>query len=170
LVGWLVGWLVLIVTLQYRLIRTVSLHYDKVTALDWSADGKYLVSGSKDMSLRLFALRGEVQPVTLTGHRDFIVDCSFGKDNSTVCLILHLHLASARLISDAFGLIDVADLLDRTRWSRYGLEVDSTRRGRDGRASAQICTKEAQALLVIGRWQMGHPTAQIPQTGPCMMW
>ena len=66
------------------MISTYSLHYDDVLCIDWSADGKYLVSGSVDMSLKVFAARGGLQPVTLTGHRNHVIGCAFGKENTTI--------------------------------------------------------------------------------------
>ena len=47
---------------QFRpltLLRTITGHYDDITWLDWSHDGKYLLSGSEDMSTRLHRIATE---------------------------------------------------------------------------------------------------------------
>jgi periodic tryptophan protein 2 len=41
------------------LLRTLTGHYDEVTTLQWSHDGKYILSGSEDMSVRLHRVWAE---------------------------------------------------------------------------------------------------------------
>lgn len=73
----------------FELVRTLADCNDKVTALNWSPDSKYLLVGSKDLAARLFyvkeKLKGarENRPFLLLGHRDSVVGCFFGVDKGT---------------------------------------------------------------------------------------
>jgi len=66
----------------FHLVRTHTGHYDDVTCIDWSQDGKYLLTGSKDLTCRFYTVnpvKGFV-PITLTGHRNDIIGVFFRKD------------------------------------------------------------------------------------------
>jgi periodic tryptophan protein 2 len=66
----------------FRLHRTYTGHYDDVTHIEWSPDGLFILTGSKDMTCRLYSLDpipGFV-PLVLAGHRDRIVSCFFGEE------------------------------------------------------------------------------------------
>lgn len=55
-----------------------------MTTLDWSLDSKYIIAGSKDLTVRLFCLEKKVgdytKPFLFLGHRDTIVGAFFGID------------------------------------------------------------------------------------------
>lgn len=68
----------------FELIRTFADCNDKITALDWSPDSKFILAGSKDLTVRLFylkKLKTYIKPFMFLGHRDVIVGCFFGIDN-----------------------------------------------------------------------------------------
>ncbi|KAJ4718323.1 periodic tryptophan protein 2 [Melia azedarach] len=73
----------------FELIRTLADCNDKVTALNWSPDSKYLLVGSKDLAARLFYVKEKLKgihsnkPLLLLGHRDSVVGCFFGVDRKT---------------------------------------------------------------------------------------
>ncbi|KAF5808114.1 putative transcription factor WD40-like family [Helianthus annuus] len=74
----------------FELVRTFANCNNKVTCVDWSPDSKYLLAGSKDLTVRLFSLkkvRGEVssksKPFMFLGHREAIVGAFFGVDKKT---------------------------------------------------------------------------------------
>ncbi|KAK0596579.1 hypothetical protein LWI29_016985 [Acer saccharum] len=73
----------------FELVRTLADCNDKVTALNWSPDSKYLLVGSKDLAARLFYVNEKLKgvqsnkPFLLLGHRDSIVGCFFGVDERT---------------------------------------------------------------------------------------
>ncbi|KAJ3185825.1 hypothetical protein HDU85_001194 [Gaertneriomyces sp. JEL0708] len=61
-------------------------HYDDVLCVSWSADSRFFVTGSKDMTARVYA----VNPVegftgaVLSGHRDAVLGAWFSKDADIV--------------------------------------------------------------------------------------
>lgn len=64
--------------------RTYTGHYDDVTCLDWSPNGKYIVTGSRDQTARVYSTwptPGFV-PVTLGGHRDMVTGVFFVEDDT----------------------------------------------------------------------------------------
>ncbi|KAK4590455.1 hypothetical protein RGQ29_020844 [Quercus rubra] len=69
----------------FELVRTFADFDDKVTALNWSPDSKYLVAGSKDFTARLFSVNliAKTKPFLFLGHRDTIVGAFFGIDKNT---------------------------------------------------------------------------------------
>ncbi|XP_031265201.1 periodic tryptophan protein 2 [Pistacia vera] len=73
----------------FELIRTLADCNDKVTALNWSPDSKYLLVGSKDLAARLFYVKEKLKgvhsnkPFLLLGHRDSVVGCFFGVDKKS---------------------------------------------------------------------------------------
>tara|TARA_B110000208_G_scaffold187397_1_gene245326 strand:+ start:40 stop:2919 length:2880 start_codon:yes stop_codon:yes gene_type:complete len=64
----------------FALHRTYSPHFDDVSAVEWSSDGRFLLTASKDTTVRVYS-RDPVEgfePCTLTGHRDAVVRAFFG--------------------------------------------------------------------------------------------
>nr|XP_010924647.1 periodic tryptophan protein 2 [Elaeis guineensis]XP_029121080.1 periodic tryptophan protein 2 [Elaeis guineensis] len=76
----------------FHLKRTLPDCAAAVTALEWSPDSKYLLAGSKDLTVRLFCLhrsRGSHKPFLFLGHREAIVGAFFGTEKKTnrVCKV-----------------------------------------------------------------------------------
>jgi periodic tryptophan protein 2 len=75
----------------FELIRTFADFDDKVTALKWSPDSKYILAGSKDLTARLFSVNKtgvvKTKPFLFLGHRDTVVGVFLGVDKmtNTVC-------------------------------------------------------------------------------------
>lgn len=66
----------------FVLHRTLTGHYDAIERVTWSADSRFLLSSSRDMSIRVFStdpIEG-FAPVALTGHRDSVVAAWFDND------------------------------------------------------------------------------------------
>ncbi|KAI9292389.1 WD repeat protein [Neoconidiobolus thromboides FSU 785] len=56
-------------------------HFDTITCLSWSPDSRYIVTGSTDMSCKIFPLYGKKSEiVTLSGHKDSVMGCYFSND------------------------------------------------------------------------------------------
>ena len=63
-----------------NLIRTLTGHTDFVKAIAFSVDGKYLISGSWDNTLKVWDWQTGVEVRTLTGHTDFVKAIAFSVD------------------------------------------------------------------------------------------
>lgn len=63
--------------------RTYTGLFDDTLCIDWSADSRFFVVGSRDMTGRIFSLFPVVNfsPVTLSGHRNTVTGCFF-EENS----------------------------------------------------------------------------------------
>ena len=82
----------------FILLRSITLHHDTITCLSWSPNGSYLLTGSRDLTAKIFFIdtlstllskaknKVEYIPVTLSGHRDILVGVYYG-DNDTIYTI-----------------------------------------------------------------------------------
>eukprot|EP00842_Homolaphlyctis_polyrhiza_P001800 jgi/Hompol1/2620/HPOL_002982-RA len=70
----------------FVLHRTLLGHYDQVTSLSWSPDSSFLLTGSKDMTCRIYSMHfiQNFSGVVLTGHHDAIVGAWFSKDAKSI--------------------------------------------------------------------------------------
>ena len=61
-------------------------HHDQVTSINWSPDGRYFITASKDMTCRIYSTDKSRDDLTttLSGHRDYIVNAWFSADMKTV--------------------------------------------------------------------------------------
>ncbi|EEC00465.1 WD-repeat protein, putative [Ixodes scapularis] len=68
----------------FALERVITTAYDETTCIEWSSDSRLLAVGSKDMSVKVFALHRMTNfaMVTLGSHSDVIVNCFFDKDSA----------------------------------------------------------------------------------------
>lgn len=75
--------------LAFELVRTFAGCKGDVTCVDWCPESRYLLVGSKDLTVRLFSMRKtektekKDRPFMFLGHRDVIVGAFFGVDKST---------------------------------------------------------------------------------------
>jgi len=61
-------------------------HYDTITSICWSKDSRFILTGSKDTSVRLcnlHRLRNYI-PFMFSGHRKKIVNAMFSEDNMRI--------------------------------------------------------------------------------------
>lgn len=70
----------------FVLHRTYGGHYADVISIDWSHDSNFFVTGSEDLSARIFSVKPypDFHAVTLAGHRDHVVGAFFSADDSHV--------------------------------------------------------------------------------------
>ncbi|GAA6015060.1 hypothetical protein JCM11491_001645 [Sporobolomyces phaffii] len=70
----------------FNLHRTYTGHYDDVLSITWSADSRFFLTTSKDMTARLYTLYPVegYRPKTFAGHRDHVVAAYFSKDHKTI--------------------------------------------------------------------------------------
>ncbi|GAA5916680.1 hypothetical protein JCM6882_002264 [Rhodosporidiobolus microsporus] len=70
----------------FNLHRTYTGHYDDVLSIQWSADSRFFLTTSKDMSGRLYTLYPVegYRPKTFAGHRDSVLAAYFSQDHKTI--------------------------------------------------------------------------------------
>ncbi|KAI8925529.1 quinon protein alcohol dehydrogenase-like superfamily [Entophlyctis helioformis] len=70
----------------FVLHRVLTGHYDAVTSVSWSSDSKFLVTGSRDMTCRVYSmsLDNRFPGAVLTGHNDVVVGAWFAKDLASI--------------------------------------------------------------------------------------
>ncbi|GAA6002410.1 hypothetical protein JCM10207_001106 [Rhodosporidiobolus poonsookiae] len=70
----------------FNLHRTYTGHYDDVLSIEWSADSRFFITTSKDMTGRLYTLYPVegYRPKTFAGHRDSVLAAYFSKDHKTI--------------------------------------------------------------------------------------
>ncbi|RLN47576.1 hypothetical protein BBJ29_005926 [Phytophthora kernoviae] len=61
-------------------------HYADVVSVSWSNDSKFFVTGSEDLSARVFSVQSYpgFKPLTLSGHRDVVVGAFFAQDDRSI--------------------------------------------------------------------------------------
>ncbi|KAK0752155.1 WD40-repeat-containing domain protein [Schizothecium vesticola] len=66
--------------------HTHTQHFDDVRYLEWSADSRFFLSASKDLTARIWSLDAEegFTPTVLSGHRQGVVGAWFSKDQETI--------------------------------------------------------------------------------------
>ncbi|BGP15986.1 hypothetical protein JCM10213_004802 [Rhodosporidiobolus nylandii] len=70
----------------FNLHRTYTGHYGDVLSIQWSADSRFFLTTSKDMTGRLYTLYPVegYRPKTFAGHRDSVLAAYFSKDHKTI--------------------------------------------------------------------------------------
>ncbi|GAA5878597.1 hypothetical protein JCM16303_002136 [Sporobolomyces ruberrimus] len=70
----------------FNLHRVYTGHYDDVLSITWSADSRFFLTSSKDMTARLYTLYPVegYRPKTFAGHRDQVIAAYFSKDHKTI--------------------------------------------------------------------------------------
>ncbi|BGP39918.1 U3 snoRNP protein [Rhodotorula kratochvilovae] len=70
----------------FVLHRTYTGHYDDVLSIQWSADSRFFVTTSKDMTAKLYTLYPVegYRPKTFSGHRDAVLAAYFSQDHKTI--------------------------------------------------------------------------------------
>jgi periodic tryptophan protein 2 len=70
----------------FTLIRELPGHYDSINCLSWSSDSEFLLSSSKDMTVRLYPIANQqnFSGAILSGHRDQVLGAWFSKDMKSI--------------------------------------------------------------------------------------
>ena len=66
--------------------KYTAFHNDKITSINWSADSRFILTGSKDTNVRIlnvFKIKG-YYPFTFTGHKKKIILASFSRDMNRI--------------------------------------------------------------------------------------
>lgn len=66
--------------------RNYAGHFSDVLSVTWSADSRFLISTSKDLTLRIFSLHTEDKDaaMTLAGHRDYVMRSFFSESQEII--------------------------------------------------------------------------------------
>lgn len=98
--------------------------------LQFSPDGRWLASGSKDRYIRLWDLEGNREPVILNGHRDEVTAIAFSPDGRLLAsgdargeLKFCLHEEAAELTAIK-GFAPIERLIFSPRGNRLALQTD----------------------------------------------
>ncbi|KAG8467369.1 hypothetical protein KFE25_000685 [Diacronema lutheri] len=131
----------------FNLHHTHSGHMDDITTVSWSADSAYFVTGSKDLTARVFTVhrRTGYVPPTLGGHRSALVCAWFDRSRQ------HLYTVTR----------DGAMLV----WARYEQEaaaVAAVARGKRKLAADELLTTAGatdelagdESALTMERWEL----------------
>jgi periodic tryptophan protein 2 len=75
----------------FVLHRKYTGHHDDVITIDWSEDSKFLMTGSKDMTARIYSLNTlkDFVPVTLAGHHERVVSAFFAHGMKQAYTVAH---------------------------------------------------------------------------------
>lgn len=90
----------------FILHRTYTGHYDDVLSIQWSADSRFFLTTSKDMTAKLYTLYPVegYKPKTFSGHRDAVLAAYFSTDHKTVSSKPVCHRARRSLPTEADNL------------------------------------------------------------------
>lgn len=108
-------------------------HYNDVVHLSWSPDSRFFLTGSKDMSAKIYS----VNPVegfegaTLTGHRDVVVGGWFSADAQTVYTVGRDGALFIWNATDELGQ-DEGENVEHKKTDREDRVISKRRRGPDG--------------------------------------
>lgn len=69
---------------NYKLSKTLEGHYNSVLSATYSPDGKYISSGSKDRTIKIWELKKGNCLQTLKGHEDFSIFASFNPNGEEI--------------------------------------------------------------------------------------
>lgn len=74
--------------------REIPGHFDRITTIEWSDDGRWILSGSRDLTVQLHPAKlakktggasdKGARPFTLAGHKDYVTRAMFGKNPTTI--------------------------------------------------------------------------------------
>ncbi|KAF2113593.1 periodic tryptophan protein-like protein 2 [Lophiotrema nucula] len=69
--------------------RVYTGHFDNVQSIEWSADSRFFLTSSKDLTARIWSTDPEegFVPTTLAGHRQAVLGAWFSKDQETIYTI-----------------------------------------------------------------------------------
>lgn len=66
------------------LIKNLIGHTDSVLSYAFSPDGKRIVSGSLDKTLKVWDAETEEETATLAGHTKYVTSCAFSPDGTRI--------------------------------------------------------------------------------------
>lgn len=69
---------------NYKLSKTLEGHYNSVLSATYSPDGKYIASGSKDRTIKIWELKKGNCLQTLKDHEDFSIFASFNPNGEEI--------------------------------------------------------------------------------------
>jgi periodic tryptophan protein 2 len=143
----------------FNLHHTHSEHTGEITTLSWSADSRYFVTGSKDLTARVFTVHRRVGyvPPTLGGHRSALVSAFFDPPRRTLYTATQdgAILVWARIEQQAAAVVAVAHgkrkLAAEELLATASPDAAADGRGAEGSARDADGAEEA---LTMERWEL----------------
>ena len=88
----------------FVLHRVLAGHHDTVKHLEWSRDSRFFLTGSRDLTARIWSLGSEdgFVPTALSGHRESLIGAWFSNDQEAVWLALTMKPPASADISIRF--------------------------------------------------------------------
>jgi WD40 repeat protein len=90
-------------------------HYAPVMSIDYSADGKFIITGSKDKTLKLWEVATGREIRTFTGHTKSVTGVKFSPDGSKVVSVSYDQFAIVWSVKTGNQIISFKDSLDEIR-------------------------------------------------------
>ena len=90
-------------------------HYAPVMSIDYSADGKFIITGSKDKTLKLWEVATGREIRTFTGHTKSVTGVKFSPDGSKVVSVSYDQFAIVWSVKTGSQIISFKDSLDEIR-------------------------------------------------------
>lgn len=135
----------------FVLHRTYGGHYADVLTISWSHDSRFFVTGAEDLSARVFSVdpHPNFHPVTLAGHRDYVVGAFFSADDKEIYTVARdggAYVWAYQLPEDDDEASETPAIARAVKWvtkRKHVFKMDF--------AKVLCCTfHEASGLLVVG--------------------
>jgi WD40 repeat protein len=134
-----------------REIKQFTAHNDSITSVNWSHDGKYIVTASTDKTARIWNLSGklvtELKASQVKGSKGQLFNATFSKDGKHIIATSHDNTDNTAIVWDTFdkqlGILKHQEFVTSASFSPDGKSVITT--------TENINTSSTSANLSSGR-------------------
>jgi len=134
----------------FVLHRTYTGHFDDVVCIDWAADSETFITGSRDLTAKIYSLDPAPGfPVNLAGHKDTVVGAFLGEDGVAYTISRDGCCVTWKRKDDAEGGGGGGALSRKRGRTSMGWALD-TRHFFNQKKAQCACIHKASNLLVVG--------------------